>query len=124
MTRDEAIIVLKDFNKQVTSKANGAYQSTIGKMACEVSVTALEEIKQYRALGTVKQIEDFIADWRKCRELGNLKELREAIEKQRAKKPRVTKYYYLCPNCRTRRSIKQKHKFCHDCGQAIDWSEE
>ncbi|MBO5208052.1 MAG: hypothetical protein J6B68_01770 [Lachnospiraceae bacterium] len=47
-----------------------------------------------------------------------------ALEKQIPKKPTVTKYYYFCPECGTRRSIKQKHNFCHDCGQAIDWSDK
>lgn len=37
------------------------------------------------------------------------------------KQPVVNKYFYFCPNCGSRRSIRQKHKFCHDCGQAFDW---
>lgn len=31
MTENEALEVLKDFGKQVSVKADGAYQSTIGK---------------------------------------------------------------------------------------------
>lgn len=127
MTRDEAIIVLKDFNKQVTSKADGAYQSTIVKMACKVAVADLEEIQQYRALGTVRQIKDFIVDWRKCRELGNLKELREAMEKQRAKKP-IRIDMCTCPKCGTynetvkkrRNTVNQDIVYCWHCGQAIE----
>lgn len=69
------------------------------------AIATLEEIKKYRALGTVE-------------------ELRKEREKQISKKPTVNKYYYFCPRCGTRRSIKQKHNFCHDCGQRIDWSEE
>ena len=42
------IEVLKDFDKQVTAKADGAYQSTIGKMACDTAIKALEEVQQYR----------------------------------------------------------------------------
>ncbi len=71
----------------------------------DLAISALEEIQQYRALGTVE-------------------ELRETMEKQRAKKPVVNKYYYFCSNCGARRSIRQKHKFCHNCGQSIDWSGE
>lgn len=68
MTEQEAMEVLSDFDKQVSAKADGAYQSTIGEMACKVAIKALEEVQQYRAIGTVE-------------------ECREATEKQRAKKP-------------------------------------
>ncbi|WP_343250598.1 hypothetical protein [Diplocloster hominis] len=37
------------------------------------------------------------------------------------RKPVVNKYYYFCPACGSRRTIKQKHNYCHDCGQALDW---
>lgn len=37
------------------------------------------------------------------------------------KKPEVNTYFYFCPTCGSRRSIKQKHNFCHDCGQALEW---
>ncbi len=43
MTENEAIEVLKDFGKQVSVKADGAYQSTIGEKACDVAIKALEE---------------------------------------------------------------------------------
>ena len=50
MTESEAIRVLKDFDAQVTAKADGAYQTNIGKMACDVAIKALEEVQQYQAL--------------------------------------------------------------------------
>lgn len=56
MNENEAIEVLKDFDKQVTAKADGAYQSTIGEKACDVAIKALEEVQQYRALGTVEDL--------------------------------------------------------------------
>lgn len=55
MNENEAIEVLKDFDKQVTAKADGAYQSTVGKMACDTAIKALEEVQQYRAIGTPEQ---------------------------------------------------------------------
>lgn len=45
-----------------------------------------------------------------------------ALEKQRGLKPATNQYYYFCPNCGTRRSIKQKHNYRHDCGYKFDWS--
>ena len=50
MTENEAIRVLKDFDAQVTAKADGAYQTNIGKMACDAAIKALEDVQQYRAL--------------------------------------------------------------------------
>lgn len=108
MTENEAIWVLKDFDKQVTVKADGAYQSTIGEMACKVAVTALEEIQQYRALGTVK-------------------ELQEAMEKQREKKPKFYAHNFYCHKCGNLVGNNEfgwkRFMYCDRCGQAIDWSE-
>lgn len=56
VNENEAIEVLKDFDKQVTAKADGAYQSTIGKMACDMAIKALEEVQQYRELGTPENL--------------------------------------------------------------------
>lgn len=44
-----------------------------------------------------------------------------AEEREVPKKPVVNTYFYFCPNCGSRRNIRQKHMFCHDCGQAFDW---
>lgn len=68
MTENEAIEALNNFDMQVSAKADGAYQTTIGEMACKVAVKALTEIQQYRVIGTVE-------------------ECREAMGGQRAKKP-------------------------------------
>lgn len=43
MNNQQAIEVLKDFDSQVSAKADGGYQSTVGKMACEVAISALEK---------------------------------------------------------------------------------
>ena len=56
MNKNEAIGVLKDFDKQVTAKADGAYQSTIGKMACDTAIKALEDLQQYQQIGTLEDL--------------------------------------------------------------------
>ncbi len=56
MTESEVIRVLKDFDAQVTAKADGAYQTNIGKMACDAAIKALEEVQQYRTIGTVEEL--------------------------------------------------------------------
>lgn len=85
--------------------------------ALEIAKQALEEIQQYREIGTVE-------------------ECREAAEKQKPKKPRLNykrkflvEGIYTCPTCGNARLKKyanerQNNSFCWDCGQAIDWSEE
>lgn len=46
-----------------------------------------------------------------------------ALEKQDSEKPYANKYYYFCSCCGTRRTIKQKHKYCHECGKKFDWED-
>lgn len=117
MKENEAIEVLKDFGKQVSVKADGAYQSTIGKKACDVAINALEEVQQYRAIGTTE-------------------ECRAAMEKQTEKKgirEKIKKGYnrgmhhYYCPVCYEKGDLRNKYNvglYCSDCGQKLDWSDE
>ncbi len=60
----------------------------------------LEELKQYRAIGTVS-------------------EFRELKEKSTAKKPIETDWL-RCPNCDATLLLGEKHCIC---GQHLDWSE-
>jgi hypothetical protein len=85
--------------------------------AVDMAIKALEEVQQYRQIGTVE-------------------ECREAVEKQTAKKPTLIDYKkytnfvdnadflqdaYWCPNCKR---VVRSGSFCRDCGQHIDWSDE
>ena len=90
MRENEAIEVLKDFGKQVSVKADGAYQSTIGKKACDVAIKALEEVQQYRKRGVTLEsalnnmcdlaaAENLIEEYRA---IGTPEECRAAMEKQ------------------------------------------
>ena len=131
MTPEEAIKILDDFEKQAKAKADGAYQTNVGKMACDMAIEAIKEIQQYREIGTVE-------------------ECREAVEKQKPKRPVwkkgssvICKDYadghgeveenkwadWICPNCGwfvgeqyiPRRHNQQKSNYCSRCGQAIQW---
>lgn len=70
---------------------------------------ALEEVKQYREIGTVE-------------------ECREAVEKQTAKKPIIETNRYttllICPSCGRKQGIRYKQYRCIECGQKLDWSDE
>lgn len=77
----------------------------------EMAISALEEIQQYRKIGTVD-------------------ECRATVEKQIPKKPiknrkqeiRYTSAY-SCPNCGRSFTGTGIAKYCYHCGQAIDWSD-
>lgn len=82
--------------------------------ALEVAKQALEEIQQYREIGTVE-------------------ECRKAVEKQTAKKCVIDSCpdhtHYKCPSCGKIHLSRYKHgcprlgripRFCEYCGQAID----
>lgn len=63
------------------------------------------------------------------REIGTVEEFREAVEKQKAKKPEVIDQdfdYYKCPVCGEyiwATDNINDHKYCLNCGQAIQWEE-
>lgn len=70
-----------------------------------LAISALEEIQQYRSIGTVS-------------------ECREAREKQKEKKPIARnddRKIYMCQCGNTQ--INTMDNYCGVCGQAIDWSD-
>ena len=108
----------------------------------------------YRKLGTIEELTDLMVviseDSDKCgedgidlefiknlielkhyRDIGTLEECREAMEKQKPKKPNRSgmdeQDYYVCPNCGADiGSIDDyfpRDRYCHECGQAIQWGE-
>lgn len=80
------------------------YSGYPGEAACNIAIKALEEIQQYRAIGTAE-------------------ECREAVEKQKPKRRElINSGISVCPECGAK--VKRCYDFCKDCGQAIDWSEE
>lgn len=113
MTEQEAIEVIKLIRATASRRSN-----VIESLS--VAISAMKEIKQYRAIGTVQ-------------------ECREAVEKQKPKKPKDSlkinpvidgngayvdadmTVYLLCPNCGEMIGIDEScDKFCRECGQAID----
>lgn len=48
MDIEKAIEILSNFDMQVTAKADGAYQSTIGEKACKYAIDALKELEKVR----------------------------------------------------------------------------
>lgn len=112
--------------------------------ALDVAIQALEEVQQYRAIGTVEELQDMksnyfeaLSDWRQYRKIGTLEECRAAV-KQTAKKPifshnlsdTLSVFHCECGN-----TIKVSHdigimnnnnapNYCSKCGCRFDWSDE
>lgn len=127
MTENEAIKILEE-RYLTMSMCGDIEQCKRNNQAISSAVTALTEIQQYRAIGTVE-------------------ECREARKKQRAKKPYLyggtrqgldndgnsiskAENCYECPTCDQFLGYEVDCKdenyqvdYCPYCGQAIDWSE-
>lgn len=121
MTENEAIEILKtDSCIECIEDADSPIVCEYG--ACRVAETtriaikALEEIQQYRAIGT-------------------LEECRAAMEKQTAKRPdyegdgyadgHLVYDTWICPCCGKHYEVDyDRYDYCPDCGQHIDWSDE
>lgn len=143
MTENEVLEYLKS-----SKRKNDMLGILPGSGIGDTIIKALEELQQYRAIGTPeelitamkyvrlakahKTVGRAIEECAKYEEIGTLEECRAAVEKQKAKKPmHVTDSY----------SGYQKHKehvgYCPDCGhqveepygcpnclRKIDWSDE
>lgn len=74
---------------------------------------------------TPGQVRDMAFLYReKCQEVARLRsEIRELTERDTATAPVANSMFYACPTCGSTRSIRQKHGFCHDCGQRLKWEE-
>ena len=110
MTEQQAIKIIKE---------EKSWESDDRKIdAFIMAIDALEEIKQYRAIGTQD-------------------ECLAAVEKQKAKKPIMKQYfedledeYLCCPTCgeiltdRIPADNKTFYFHCMNCGQKFDWSDE
>lgn len=124
MTDSEAIrdLDIIRFNPHWDELVNEEYWQELMEMA----IKALEEVQQYRAIGTVE-------------------ECRAAVEKQTEKRALHQgcydkngewhewngingKPYELCPNCRANLCCETpldiKPKYCKNCGQKLDWRDK
>lgn len=114
MTENEAIrdLDIIRFNPHWDELVNEKYWQELMEMA----IKALEEVQQYRQIGTVE-------------------ECRAAVEKQTAKKPdyegdgfsdgQLVYDTWICPCCGKHYEVDcDRYYYCQNCGQHIDWSDE
>lgn len=123
MTENIAIYCLKaasELNPEMCEECP-LYGQTGADHCCEdalqVAIKALEELQQYRAIGTPE-------------------ECRTAVEKQTARKgirEKIKKGYnrgmhhYYCPVCYEKGDLRNKYNvglYCSGCGQKLDWGDE
>ena len=102
MTENEAIEALRLIN---TSRVHPFYSWEEMAEVRDIAISALKEIQQYHKIGTVE-------------------ECREAVEKQKPKKPHRNYKKFSGLWCKCGWYLGQKQcldiKYCPNCGQAID----
>lgn len=102
MTKQEAIEILEEVKEldDTMYAYNPAYMN-----ALDMAIEALEEVRQYREIGTME-------------------ECREAVEKQKPNKPHRNYKKFSGLWCKCGWYLGQKQcldiKYCPNCGQAID----
>lgn len=131
MTENEAIRDLQYLIEEYSAyPPETGVNETIGSL--QYCITALREIQQYREIGTVEQVRNqkhnlemaykIISDYEA---IGTVEECREAVEKQKLKKPVKDKYNHnCCPNCGWIVSGEGGYgeefcPHCENCGQAL-----
>ena len=108
--------------------------------ACKTAISAMQELQEYKKLGTLEemkllkathlagvelaQISCMLKQLAEYEKIGTLEEVRDAVEKQKRKKPCASNRCYVCPRCGLVTSLRTKHNYCDACGQHIDWSVE
>ena len=118
MTEKEAIQALKlEGGLEITGKAKRVADFFAG---LETAITALKEIQQYRAIGTVEECREAVEKQKPKAPKDSLK-IKPVIDENGAYVDADVTVYLLCPNCGEMVGIDENvDKFCHECGQAID----
>lgn len=151
MTENEAI---KRMRYRIDTATDIVGKGVDGKVYedMEIAIKALEEIQQYRSIGTVDDFErlvylkeryenetyDYCGEYgteecpkakeiQQYQAIGTVDECREVRKKQERKKPNgryKTRYVWDSAYCPVCGcGITARWNFCQSCGQAIDWSE-
>lgn len=148
MDYQEAIEVLNNHERYVGVKyVNGieeAYVTPYFEKALNTAISAMQELQEYKQLGTLEEMKILkathltgaelakldcaIKKLNEYKKLGTLEEVRDAVEKQREKKPKnvETEGYrytdtYRCPTCGGNFSGTGIADYCYHCGQRLNW---
>ena len=138
MTENEAISMMR---YRIDTASNILGKGTDGKAYedLEMAISALKEIREYRKCGTLEElarakkyinlakkhetIGEMIDECAAYEEIGTVEECREAMEKQKPKKPHKNYEKFSGLWCKCGWYLGQKTcldiKYCPNCGQAI-----
>ncbi len=120
---------------------------SVSQESLDMAIQALEEIQQYRAIGTVEKIKEeldrlrndnecqglyFTLEERKAlakqsrelseyKQIGTIEEFKALKEKSEPKKILKCGDFYKCPVCN--HWVGFRYRYCDGCGQKLDWSE-
>lgn len=111
-------------NEVITHEREIAKKNYLQGMLCHANPNDEELDGCIECARDHEQLAEWLEELQKYKQIGTLEEVREAMEKQRAKKPCASNRCYVCPHCGLVASLKIKHNYCDACGQHIDWSEE
>ena len=144
MTENTAI---KEIVRQTCEGCYGLDDSEVGmckKCGYQMAIKALEEIQQYRAIGTVEEIQKAMENLplhqvehkllQEYQAICTVRECKIAVERMKSKKPdyeadgyadgQLVYDYAKCPICGHdfEYGINDwECKYCSDCGQKLDW---
>lgn len=133
MTPEEAINVLLENVPKCCKMIDGRYQGGFNDWDCDMgqairlAVLALQDIRNYRNIVNKtdrNELAKIIDEWLEYSKIGTVKECREAVEKQKPKKPHRNYKKFSGLWCKCGWYLGQKQcldiKYCPNCGQAID----
>lgn len=145
MDYQEAIYCMKVMaDEEVCEECNYYYRCDHYKQAdmARIAISAMQELQELHnqgfSLERLKNIDfrkevvehinydaymSLMDELEEYRQIGTLEEVREAVEKQKRKKPCASNRCYVCPHCGLVTSLKIKHNYCDACGQRISWEE-
>lgn len=123
MTEQEVMAIIKKNYPKCCKMVNGRYKGGFDDTDCElgqafnIAIKALEEVQQYRAIGTPEE----------CRAAVEKQTARKGIREKIKKGYNRGKHHYYCPVCYEKGDLRNKYNvglYCSDCGQKLDWSDE
>lgn len=136
---DMAISALKEIQqyREVDAQIKKIFDDQLGLV--DIVKEYIEDIRRTHNGKTPRKVialsEEDAQNWEDYKKIGTVEECWEAMEKQKAKKPKLnykSKFFgkatYTCPKCGNAclekfANERQNNNYCWDCGQAIRWEE-